>query len=192
MTQRLDEVLRIFSPITSIIERVQGQSVGFLPVSGENVVKMKSFTAGNGGIVFGVTYQLVHAASDKVLDIYDSGTHNGANIQIFTNRKSENQLWVIHQNKDGTVKVINPKSGKALDVSGGCTSDGTNVQIFTDNGTNAQKWHLKEVGDGVFKLIHSSSGKALDVTGGRTADGTNVQIWSENDGVAQRWRLVRA
>ncbi len=155
-------------------------------------VKMKFCDAGTSDIVFGGTYQLVHAASNKVLDIHDKGTHDGANVKIFTNHKSENQLWVIHANEDGTVKLINPHSQKALDVTRSHTSDGTNIQIWTDNGSNAQKWRLKPVGDGVYHLIHASSGKALDVSNGATADGTNVQIWSENDSAAQKWRLVQS
>ena len=137
------------------------------------------------------TYQLVHAVSDKVLDVYKERRHNGANVQIWRNHRGENQLWVIYRNEDGTLKLTSVRSGKVLDVDGDHIRDGTNVQIYTDSGSNRQKWHLKQVGDGVYKLIHSSSGKALDVKGGTIADGTNVQIWSQNDGIAQRWRLVR-
>ncbi len=161
------------------------------PFDYATVVKMKSFDVGTFDIFYDDPYQLVHDVSDKVLDIYEQNTHDGANVQIWTNHRGQNQLWIIHPNKGGTIKLINPKSGKALDVGGDHTSDGSNVQIHTDNGSNTQRWHLKQVGDGVYKLIHSSSGKALDVTGDATVDGTNVQIWSENNGNAQRWRLVR-
>jgi len=160
-------------------------------------VKMKFCDSGTGDIVFGGTYQLVHAASNKVLNIHGKGTLRGTNVEIFTNHKSENQLWIIYANEDGTIKLINPHSQKALDVPRGHISDGTIIQIWTDNGSKSQKWRLKPVGDGEYELIHASSGKALDVADGETtdgekADGTKVLLWSEDDSAAQKWRLVRS
>ncbi|CAF1121428.1 unnamed protein product [Rotaria sordida] len=152
---------------------------------------MKFCDVGIDDIISGGRYQLIHEASNKALDIHGEGTHDGTNVEICTNHGGKNQLWVIHENQDGTVKLINPHSGKALDVFGGQTSDGTNVQIWTDNESNAQRWRLKSVGDGIYKLIHAFSGKALDVTGGETSDGTNVQIWTENYSWAQKWRLIQ-
>ena len=142
------------------------------------VVKMNFFYVDTSDVVFGVTYQLVSVASNKVL-------------KMTSNLGDENPLWVIYMNNDGTVKLINPKNGKALDVSGAGTAAGTNVQLWTDNETNAQKWRIESLGDGIYKLINPHSGKVLDVKNGGTSDETNLQIWSDNDMPTQKWRLRR-
>ncbi|UJR06849.1 hypothetical protein I4U23_011138 [Adineta vaga] len=141
-------------------------------------------------IIFGNKYQFINAASNKVLGVHDSGTHDDANVEIFKNHKGANQIWIIYRYDDGSIQLFNPHSDKALDVSGNGHADGTNVQIYTNNRSVAQRWFLKSVGDDLYELINVESGKALDVSGSGSADGTNVQIWSPNHTPAQRWRIV--
>jgi endoglucanase Acf2 len=163
-------------------------------------VAANSFNTGNGsgggdgnppsGIVSGKTYKLINPNSGKALDVSNSGTADGTNVQIWTDNASGAQKWTATQNGDGTYKLVNPNSGKALDVNGSGTANGTNVQIWTDNGSGAQKWQITQNTDGTYKLINPNSGKALDISSSGTADGTNVQIWTDNGSAAQKWQFV--
>jgi hypothetical protein len=152
------------------------------------------YTVGSGGGTAGITsgtvYKLINTNSGKALDVSNSGTVDGTNVQIWTDNGTGAQQWQTISNGDGTYKLINTNSGKALDVYSAGTADGTNVQIYTDNGTGAQKWNIASNSDGTYKLINTSSGKALDVSGSGTADGTNVQIWTDNGTGAQKWQFT--
>ncbi|CAF1431470.1 unnamed protein product [Adineta ricciae] len=160
-----------------------GEHLDTFPAPGETVEN-------NADIIFGNTYQFIHAASNKALEIHSSGTHDGANVEIFKNHQGANQIWIIYGYDDDSIQLFNAHSDKALDVSGNGHSDGTNVQIYTNNRSVAQRWFLKSVGNGLYELINVESGKALDVSGNQSADGTNVQIWTRNHTPAQRWRIV--
>ncbi|CAF1365398.1 unnamed protein product [Rotaria sp. Silwood1] len=140
------------------------------------------------------TFQIVHAKSQKVLDIYAGGKHSEANVTIYEAHHGQNQRWGIFNNEDGTVQIINPISGKALDVNRGDTANtpaGTNVQIYDVNGSNAQKWRIKPIERGLCKLLHACSGMALNVKDGGVSNATNVEVWRENDSDAQKWEIRR-
>ncbi|UJR18906.1 hypothetical protein I4U23_022034 [Adineta vaga] len=96
-------------------------------------------------IIFGNTHQFIHTGSNKVLDVHDSGIHDGANVEIFKNHKGLNQIWVIYGYDDDSIQLFNPHSDKASDI------------------TVAQRWFLKSVGDNLYELINVESGKTLDV-----------------------------
>ncbi|SEO12741.1 RICIN domain-containing protein [Paenibacillus sp. OV219] len=143
-------------------------------------------------VVSGSTYQLVNINSGKALDVLNSGTTDGTNVQIYTDNNTNAQKWTITSNGDGTYRLINPNSGKALDVNNGGTTDGTNVQIYSyTSGAAKQKWTITANTDGTMKLINPNSGKALDVSNSGTTNGTNVQIYTDNNSGAQKWLLIK-
>jgi hypothetical protein len=95
------------------------------------------------GIISSSIYKLINVNSGKALDVTQSGTVNGANVQIWNNNNSAAQQWRLQAIDDDSVyKLINVISEKALDVDHSGTDNGTNVHIWTDNGTAAQKWRL--------------------------------------------------
>jgi len=119
------------------------------------------------------------AASNKCLDISNSGTADGTKIQIWTCNGSGAQQWTIAG--DGTLRAL----GKCLDVKGSGTANGTIAQLYTCNGTGAQVWSVGSNGS----LVNPQSGRCLDVTGNGTADGTQINIWDCNGAANQRWTL---
>jgi hypothetical protein len=119
------------------------------------------------------------AASNKCLDISNSGTADGTKIQIWTCNGSGAQQWTIAG--DGTLRAL----GKCLDVKGSGTVNGTVVQLYTCNGTGAQVWSAGSNGS----LVNPQSGRCLDVSGAGTADGTQINIWDCNGAANQRWTL---
>ena len=83
------------------------------------------------------------AWSGRVLDVQNTGTKPGTNVQQFMFGKGKPaQKWVLVKGSDDTVTIYSVCSGLALDISGGRNANGANVQIYTPNGTKAQKWLL--------------------------------------------------
>ncbi|HET6860815.1 MAG TPA: family 16 glycoside hydrolase, partial [Streptomyces sp.] len=115
----------------------------------------------------------------KCVDVSNSGTADGTQIQLWTCNKSGAQKWTI--GADDTLRAL----GKCMDISGGGSADGTKVQLWTCNGTGAQKWVPQTNGT----LKNPQSGKCLDAAGGATADGTKVQLWTCSTAAAQKWAL---
>jgi hypothetical protein len=151
-----------------------------------------SNTESSDGIVSGGIYKLIDTNSGKLLDVTQSGSANGTNVQIFHDNDTETQKWCIQNTGNGIYKLISMHSGKVLDVNHSGTTDGTNVQIWDDNGSAAQRWRLQAIDNGhVFKLLNVISRKALDVDRSETTNGTNVHIWTDNGTKAQQWQLIR-
>jgi hypothetical protein len=143
-------------------------------------------------IVSGGTYKVINIISGKALDVTESSTENGTNVQIYCDNASAAQKWIVEETGNGLYKLINVIGRKVLDVKQSGTSDGTNVQIWEDNGSDAQRWRLQAIDNGhVYKIVNIPSNKALDVNHSGAADGTNVQIWSDNGTSAQKWQLIR-
>jgi hypothetical protein len=142
-------------------------------------------------IVSGSIYKLINVNSGKALDVAQSGTDNGTNVQIFRDNNTKAQKWCIQDMGNDTYKLISMLSGKVLDVNHSGTVNGTNVQIWDDNGSTAQRWRLQAIDNGrVYKLLNIISQKALDVDHSGKNDGTNVQIWTDNGTTAQQWQLI--
>jgi hypothetical protein len=119
------------------------------------------------------------AASNKCLDISNSGTADGTKVQLWTCNGSAAQQWTI--SGDGTLRAL----GKCLDVKTSGTANGTVTQLWTCNGTGAQVWSPGSNGS----LVNPQSGRCLDVSGAGTADGTQIHIWDCNGAANQRWTL---
>jgi hypothetical protein len=64
----------------------------------------------------------VRGVNNKCLDVADSQTADGTQVQIWTCNSTDAQKWTV---SGGTVKAL----GKCLDVSGGGTADGTTVPV---------------------------------------------------------------
>lgn len=160
--------------------------------AGESGELIYWFYLPSSSVTSGNTYKLININSCKALDVSNSGTADGTNVQIWTDHKSIAQRWTITSNGDGTYRLINPNSSKALDVNNGGTANGTNVQIWTySSGAAKQKWNIVSNADGSFKLVNPNSGKALDVNNSGTTNGTNVQIYTDNGTGAQKWILIQ-
>ncbi|WND33162.1 ThuA domain-containing protein [Streptomyces sp. BB1-1-1] len=121
----------------------------------------------------------VKGVNGKCLDVDNSGTADGTEVQVWTCNGSAAQDWTVAG--DGTLKAL----GKCLDVSGGGSADGTRIQLWTCNGTGAQQWAAQP--DGTVR--NPQSGKCLDASGGTWNDGTPVHLWTCHTGPNQKWTL---
>ena len=135
------------------------------------------------------TYVIVNKKSNKVLDVYNGGTGDGANVDQWGWSGGNNQKWTLTHLGNGQYQAVGVASGKLLEVAGASTANGANVQIWPSNNNNCQKWTVIPAGNGNYKLLNVNSGKAVDVSGGSTADGANVLQWPYGGGDNQQWRI---
>ncbi|MEU8733343.1 lectin [Streptomyces tendae] len=121
----------------------------------------------------------VKGVNGKCLDVDNSQTADGTEVQVWTCNGTGAQKWTVQG--DGSVRAL----GKCLDVSGGGSADGTKVQLWTCNGSGAQTWAPQA--DGTVR--NPQSGKCLDASGGTWNDGTPVHLWTCHTGPNQKWTL---
>ncbi|RKN28190.1 ThuA domain-containing protein [Micromonospora musae] len=147
-----------------------GSGGGLFDVDDFTLVKGGGGTPGTGP---------VRGLAGKCLDVRNSGTADGTQVQLYTCNGSAAQSWSVTSNS--TVRAL----GKCLDVSGGGSADGTKIQLWTCNGSGAQNWSAQADGT----LRNPQSGKCLDVSGNNSADSTPVHLWSCTGAANQKWIL---
>jgi hypothetical protein len=129
----------------------------------------------------GANRRLVNVNSGRCLDVEESGTASGANVQQWTCNGTIAQDWVFNDVGDGYYRLTNPNSGKCLAVDatdGSGTADGRNVwQYDCDNASDGQKWFAEKKAGGYW-LKSKLSGKCLAVPDGAIGPGANVAQWT--------------
>ena len=128
----------------------------------------------------GVAVPVGNPQSLKCLDVQNSGTANGTQVQLWTCNGTGAQRWT--RTAAGELRGV---GDRCLDVNGSGTANGTKIQIWTCNGTNAQKFTYTTAG----AIVNVNSGACVDVTSGGTANGTKVQLYGCNGTGAQRWAV---
>lgn len=127
------------------------------------------------------------------LDVFNSGTANYTNVDIWTCNNTSAQNWnfvPIGPTSLGTAYIIRAGVGTnmCLDDYHGGTNNGNNVDIYHCNETAAQVW--VRAGNELISSTSIGPGEAnlcLDVHHSQTADGTNVDVFACNGTLAQAW-----
>ena len=83
-------------------------------------------------------YRILNTAAQKVLDIIDAGTMNGAWLHLWEQAEVTSQLWTIEEEGE-QLRLRSVSSGKYLDVA---LQDNTHLQIWEKGGEN-QLWELR-------------------------------------------------
>ena len=135
-------------------------------------------------VMDGITFRSGKDLS-KCLDLDNSNTTNGHNIQLFDCDNTNAQKWIY----DGLTQALRSKIDfkKCIDLANSNTANGTNIQLYDCNGSGAQKWIVKGVDAAMptgtnqrIRLVMNTD-KCLDIFGGQTANGTNIQLWRTQD-----------
>ena len=124
------------------------------------------------------------------LDVQDSSTANGGNVQVYSYGGSDNQKWTISGN--GSAFTISPKhaGGKCLDIVNTNhtlpLNSGANVQVWDKDGTSVQNWvfipytaqsNTPLISDGNYVIVSLKDPTYyMDIYGTEVGEGTNVQI----------------
>jgi len=129
----------------------------------------------------GNTGALHAVGAGKCLDVPNSSTTGGTQLQINTCSGGSNQLFTHTSGNALTVY----SGSMCLDANGKGTTNGTKVIIWTCNGATNQQWILNSNGT----ITGVASGLCLDVTGASTANGALVELWACNGGSNQQWTI---
>jgi hypothetical protein len=151
----------------------------------ENAVQANITAAGytNSTTGGGSTGALHAVGAGKCLDVPNSSTTPGTQVQIWDCSGQANQTWT--RNSSNELTVFSGGSQLCLDASGKGTSNGTKVVTWTCNGGSNQQWQLNSNGT----ITGVQSGLCLDVTGASTANGALAELWTCNGGSNQQWTL---
>ncbi|MCW6008235.1 RICIN domain-containing protein [Micromonospora sp. CPCC 205371] len=126
------------------------------------------------------TGQIVGGQSGRCVDVPNSTTANGTQVQLWDCSGGTNQRWTHTAGKQLTVY-----GNKCLDAYGAGTTNGTVVAIWDCHSGLNQQWNVNANGT----ITSVQSGLCLDANGAATANGTKIILWSCNGGANQQWSL---
>jgi endo-1,4-beta-xylanase len=142
---------------------------------------LNALNSGGSGNPGGDTGLLRSVSSSRCLDVPNSSTTAGTQVQIYDCHGQSNQQWVRSSSNELT--VYTGSSVRCLDTANGGTSAGTAAVIANCNGGNNQKWNSNSNGT----ITNAQSGLCLDVNGAATANSTAVIVWTCNGQTNQQW-----
>lgn len=143
-------------------------------------------------VVADSVYELASALNtEKLLNVKDGSTANGAVLQIWQSTGNGQQSFRVEAQGGGWYVIRAVHSDKVLDIEGASKANGAKVQQYAYNGTDAQLWKFEDAGDG-YVYIRSKLGTCLDCKDGKSANGTIIQSYQPNQTVSQKWRLTEA
>ncbi|MCW6007164.1 RICIN domain-containing protein [Micromonospora sp. CPCC 205371] len=128
-----------------------------------------------------VGQQIVGGQSARCVDVPNSTTGNGTQVQLWDCGTATGQRWTYTAGRQLTAYG----GAKCLDANGAGTSNGTQVIIWDCNGQSNQQWNINSNGT----ITGQQSGLCLDATGAGTANGTKIILWACNGQANQRWSL---
>jgi hypothetical protein len=155
-------------------------TAGYPSDASENAAQASITAAGYAFPASGQGSQVVGGQSGRCLDVPNSSTTNGTQVQLYDCSGGSNQRWTSTSSRQLTVY-----GNKCLDASGQGASNGTAVIIWDCNGQANQQWNVNANGT----ITGVQSGLCLDANGAGTANGTKIIIWSCNGGANQQWSL---
>jgi hypothetical protein len=123
--------------------------------------------------------QIVGGQSSRCVDVPNSTTVNGAQVQLWDCGSAAGQRWTYTSGRQLTVYG----GTKCLDASGAGTTNGTQVIIWDCNGQPNQQWNVNSNGT----ITGQQSALCLDAIAAATANGTRIALWSCNGGSNQQW-----
>jgi hypothetical protein len=124
--------------------------------------------------------QIVGGQSGRCLEVPNSSTANGTQVQLADCQDVDRQRWT--RASGNTLQVY---GNKCLDANGQGTSNGTQVIIWDCHGQTNQQWNVNANGT----ITGAQSGLCLDANGAGTAAGTKIILWSCNGQANQQWSL---
>ena len=148
-------------------------------------------------------YIIENPEFDRVLDVSNSSTESGANVQIWSyNDQVCAQKWIIVQDESGKYNILSSCSRLALDVTNGSTQPEANIQVYEYNNTASQQWDfveagatdtIQEVPNGTYQILsalNQNYALDLDTTGG-WRNGSNIQLYNAGqNNNAQKFKIT--
>jgi predicted alpha-1,6-mannanase (GH76 family) len=143
------------------------------------------------GVTTGAIYTIKSKLDNKVLNVTNSSMDNGANIDCWTDTKSDAQKWIVTHVGNSVYTLTNVASGKLMHITA-TPADSVNVDQFSDTGNDDVKWTIRKAGGGSFYLKPAvNQAFSLNVHAGGTVDGTNIDLAKSSSGDVQKWILQK-
>jgi alpha-galactosidase len=152
-----------------------------VPAHGTVMFRVAGGTTGGGGT--GTTGALHAVGAAKCLDVPNSTTTAGTQVEIWSCNGGTNQTWT--RSSSNQLTVYSGSGQMCLDANDNQTAAGTKVVIWGCNGQPNQQWVLNPNGT----ITGVQSGLCLDVTGASTANGALADLWPCNGQTNQQWSL---
>ncbi len=154
-------------------------------------VNLSNCLAQTAGITSGAIYTIKSESNNKLLNVSNASMDNSANVDCWTNTKSDAQKWVVTRIGNSIYTFTNIASGKALHIAS-TPSDLVNVNQYANTKGNDVKWIVKEVGKGFYCLKSAANPNfVLNVDTGSIADGANINLSHSSSSNAQKWLFHR-
>ncbi|WFE39335.1 ricin-type beta-trefoil lectin domain protein [Micromonospora sp. WMMD998] len=128
----------------------------------------------------GGTRQIVGGQSGRCVDVPNSSTTNGTQVQLWDCGSASGQRFTVTSGRQ-----LQVYGSKCLDANGQGTSPGTAVIIWDCHGQANQQWNVNANGT----ITGQQSGLCLDANGAGTANGTKLILWTCNGQANQQWSL---
>ncbi|WP_344057078.1 non-reducing end alpha-L-arabinofuranosidase family hydrolase, partial [Sphaerisporangium rubeum] len=122
------------------------------------------------------TGQIRGVGSGRCVDVPNSSTTDGTQLNIWDCHGNANQQWTY--TSSGEFRVY---GNKCMDAGG--TGNGAKVQIYGCHGGDNQKWRVNSNGT----ITGVQSGLCIDATGAGTANGTTLQMYACHSNSNQQW-----
>lgn len=136
----------------------------------------------------GAYVTLVNRNSGKCVEVANSATSDGANVQQSTCTNAPNQQWRLEP-VGGYYRIVNRNSGKVLEIAGNSTANGASAQQGAWLSKASQQFRFTPTTNGWSVIENRNSGKVVDIAGCSTADGAKVGQWSRNGLTCQDFRV---
>jgi hypothetical protein len=186
--------------VNVVVDRIPDQA----PLGAPQVVLSQTMSAAGGSITVPFTFQASHDAfavyltpsqgssgggqnveivggqSGRCVEVPNSATANGTQVQLYDCGGQANQRWT-----STSAKQLQVYGNKCLDANAQGTANGTAVIIWDCNGQANQQWNVNSNGS----VSGVQSGLCLDANGAATANGTKLILWSCNGQTNQQWSL---
>jgi predicted alpha-1,6-mannanase (GH76 family) len=143
------------------------------------------------GITSGAIYTLKSKLGNKCLNVSNSSMDNGANVDGWTNTKSDAQRWVVAIVGKGIYTLTNVASGKLLHIAA-TAADTVNVDQYSNTNSKDVEWIIKKAGNGYYSLQSAANTNFyLNLNARDTSDGTNANLSLSSNHNSPKWLFQR-
>lgn len=156
--------------------------------NGENQL-WKPVPAGGG------YFYLENKANGLVAGINSNKAENKTNIQMYSNKQSENQKFKLISTTplaDATYKIVPVlDSSYAWHVKYGSYDNGATIHLYKDdNYINTPKFIFTRQSNGFYTIENTNSGKMVECKGAGQKSGTDICQNIRTTSTAQQWKLI--
>lgn len=139
------------------------------------------------------TVKFLSAAGSLAISLRNASMENGAELILYDNQGTADQIWSIEPAGDDTYKLVNSHSLRVAGIwAGDLAEDACSVQ-WDDDGSANQQWHFEKVvyqGKNYYKIVNYGSEKVLSVADKRVANGTQILQQTYRQEPTQLWEVV--